>query len=147
MIAVQLTNPELSRRPAPRRSSPAHERSSGYAAVLRTDDLPTSAAHFPPLDPEIISKAIPAFFIGRNKDGLWVARDADGKLGGIFLLEDSALMFARKNSKPAGCATIFPSEGFELDLENSGNPLAACLGMVMRLAMRVQQRLTGLIGG
>ena len=29
-----------------------------------------------------------------------------GQIGGIFLLENSALAFARKNSRPSGCATI-----------------------------------------
>jgi hypothetical protein len=41
-----------------------------------------------------LSEAIPAFFVGRNKDGFWVARDADAKIGGIFLFEKSALNFA-----------------------------------------------------
>src|ERR1700680_5326493 len=79
-------------------------------------------AEFRPLDAGIVSAAIPAFFIGRNMEGFWVARDVNGQIGGIFLLEHSALSFARKNSQPAGCATIFPSERFELDLENNGNP-------------------------
>jgi len=75
-------------------------------------------AQFQPLDPGIVNGAIPAFFIGRNKEGFWVARDVNGQVGGIFLLENSALSFAKGNSRPAGCATIFPSERFELDLEN-----------------------------
>jgi hypothetical protein len=41
---------------------------------------------------------------------------------------------------PAGCATIFPSGRFELDLENSGNPLVARLGSLKRLTMRLWQR-------
>jgi len=41
-----------------------------------------SAAGFGPLDPNIISDSIPAFFIGRNTDGLWVVRDAKGRIGG-----------------------------------------------------------------
>src|SRR6202163_4995648 len=84
-------------------------------------ESPTLTAEFRPLDPGIVSEAIPAFFIGRNKEGFWVARDAKGRIGGIFLLENSALSFAKKNSRPAGCATIFPSERIELDLENRGN--------------------------
>src|SRR5450755_4935989 len=91
---------------------------------------------FVPLDPGIVNEAIPAFFIGRNMEGFWVARDVNGQIGGIFLLESSALSFARKNSRPAGCATIFPSERIELDLENKGNPLAAQLGWLKHLAMR-----------
>jgi len=40
-------------------------------------------AEFRPLDAAIVSEAIPAFFIGRNKQGFWVARDARGKIGGL----------------------------------------------------------------
>ena len=91
-------------------------------------------AQFQPLDPGVVSAGIPAFFIGRNKEGFWVARDVHGQIGGIFLLEDSAVSFARRISGSAGCATIFPSETIELDLENSGNPLLSRLGSLMRLA-------------
>ncbi len=103
-------------------------------------------AQFQPLDPGIVNGAIPAFFIGRNKEGFWVARDVNGQVGGIFLLENSALSFAKGNSRPAGCATIFPSERFELDLENRGNPPVTQLGPLMRLAMRLRQRMAALIG-
>jgi hypothetical protein len=63
----------------------------------------------------------------------------------MFLLERSALSFARRHSRPLGCATIFPSERFELDLENQGNTLVAPLGRLMRLAARARQRITALI--
>jgi hypothetical protein len=86
--------------------------------------------------PRSHSEAIPAFFIGRNKDGFWIARDAKGRIGGIFLLENSALSFAKRHNQPGGCATIFPSHRFELDLENNGNPLALQLGSLMRLRRR-----------
>jgi hypothetical protein len=56
------------------------------------------------------------------------------------------LSFARRNSRPTGCATIFPSERFELDLENNGNPLAPYLGSLMRLAVRGRQQMAALIG-
>ncbi len=124
MIAMQLTSPDLSPRPTP----PAAE----TAGVT---------AQFKPLDPGILSASIPAFFIGRNKQGFWVARDARGRIGGVFLLANSALSFARRNSARTGCATIFPSERFELDLENQGNPLVAPLGFLMRLTERFRQRI------
>jgi hypothetical protein len=107
---------------------------------------PTVIAQFQPLDPGIVNEAIPAFFIGRNKEGFWVARDVKGRIGGIFLLENSALSFARRNSRPAGCATIFPSERFELDLENQGNPLATQLGSLIHLATRFRERMAAWIG-
>ncbi|HEX9469340.1 MAG TPA: hypothetical protein VF957_07340 [Bradyrhizobium sp.] len=103
-------------------------------------------AEFRPLDAGIVNEAIPAFFIGRNKEGFWVARDAKGQIGGIFLLQNSACSFARKNSRPAGCATIFLSERFELDLENDGNPLVVHLAWCMRLATRLRQRTAASIG-
>jgi hypothetical protein len=122
MIAVQLASPDFSRQEVPGRSTAATERESERSGILPTESA-TVIAQFQPLDPGIVNEAIPAFFIGRNKEGFWVARDAKGRIGGIFLLENSALSFARRNSGPAGCATIFPSERFELDLENNGNPL------------------------
>jgi len=113
---------------------------------LSSADAPaTVAAQFRPLDPGIVNEAIPAFFIGRNMEGFWVARDAKGQIGGIFLLENSAVSFARRNSGPGGCATIFPSERIELDLDNRGNPLVAPLGWLRRLAARCRQRAVALI--
>lgn len=98
------------------------------------------------LDPGCISDAIPAFFIGRNSEGIWVARDAKGHIGGLFLFEAGALSFARSNSAPTGCATIYPSTTFELDLQNMGNPLIAPLLSLKRHATRVRERLAALIG-
>jgi hypothetical protein len=120
-----------------KRHSPGQRRSIQPAGVT---------APFRPLDPGIVHDEIPAFYIGRNREGFWVARDANGKIGGIFLLEHSALSFARKNSEPAGCATIFPSERFELDLANSGNPLVVQVGWLKRLAKRGRRRTTILAG-
>jgi len=104
------------------------------------DEVPGSTTPFRPLDASIVSDAIPAFFIGRNSDGFWVARDAKGRNGGIFLFKASAMSFARALSGQAGCATIFPTEGFELDLTNSGNPLVPFLRPLMRLALRLRQQ-------
>lgn len=86
-----------------------------------------SGAQFPPLDPDIVSESIPAFFIGRNKAGFWVARGARGRSGGLFLFKSSAVDFAKAASAPPHCALIFPSETFELDIENRGNFLIAQL--------------------
>lgn len=138
----QLSNPELSQRQVPRRSSIAVERQGGRAGFLSAEETAAVAGPFQPLDSGIVSEAIPAFFIGRNKEGFWVARDVRGKIGGIFLFENSALAFARKNSQPAGCAIVSPSGRIELDLENNGNPLVAHLGSLLRL----RQRMTALIG-
>ena len=133
-------SPDLSRRRQLRRSTAATAPESERAEILPVEKPPAVTAQFRPLDAGIVSEAIPAFFIGRNKEGFWVARDANGQIGGIFLLENSALSFARENSHAAVCATIFPSETIELDLENRGNPLVAQLGPLMRLAMRLRRR-------
>ena len=140
MIVVQVMSPDLSRRQALRRSTAVTAQESERAGILRVEKPPAVTAQFRPLDAGIVSDAIPAFFIGRNKEGFWVARDANGQIGGIFLLENSALSFARENSHAAVCATIFPSKTIELDLENSGNPLVAQLGPLMRLTMRLRRR-------
>jgi hypothetical protein len=84
--------------------------------------------------------SIPAFFIGQNRDGFWVARDAKGRTGGIFLFQGSALAFAKRMSRPAGSATIFPSERFELDIKNNGNPVVVQLGWLVQFAIRTRQR-------
>ena len=145
MIAVRLTSPYLPRREVPGRSTAATERESERSGIPPTESA-TVIAQFQPLDPAVVNEAIPAFFIGRNKQGFWVARDAKGRIGGIFLLENSALSFAKRNSRPAGCATIFPSERIELDLENKGNPLAAQLGSLIHLATRFRERMAAWIG-
>lgn len=145
MIAVQLTSQDPVRRTSIR-STPVIEREAPRSGTLPADQPEKVNAEFRPLDGDIVNEAIPAFFIGRNKEGFWVARDARGRLGGIFLLQNSALTFARRNSRPAGCATIFLSERFELDLENNGNPLVARLGWLKRLAMRGRQRMVAFIG-
>jgi hypothetical protein len=145
-ITMQLTSPNPVRC-APTRSTAAVEpEAERCGGILPVGKPATVTAEFRPLEPGIVSDEIPAFFIGRNKEGFWIARDAKGRIGGIFLLENSAVSFARTNSQPAGCVTIFPSERFELDLENRGNPLVAQLGWFRRLAMRSRQRMAGFIG-
>lgn len=106
----------------------------------------TAAAAFRPLDPDIVNETIPAFFIGRNRQGFWLARDVNGRIGGIFLFESSAVAFARTNSGAAGCATVYLSEPFELDLENRGNPFVVRLGSCTRAATHLRRRMAALIG-
>ena len=138
MTAMQMTSPDASRRRTPRRSTAAVDLEDERTRILPPGEPATT--QFQPLDPGVVSEAIPAFFIGRNKDGFWVAREVKGRIGGLFLLKNTALSFARRNSPPGGCATIFLSERFELDLENKGNPLIAQLGLLIRFAMRHRWR-------
>jgi hypothetical protein len=95
------------------------------ASTVRNEPQAAADTSFLRPGPEDLSEAIPVFFIGRNKDGHWVARGADGKSGGLFWRKRAAIRFATKSAWPARCATIFPSENIELDLENQGNPLLA----------------------
>ncbi len=101
----------------------------------------TQAAALRPLDPDVVSAAIPAFFIGRNGAGLWVAREANGRVGGLFLFKSSAIDFANRQSAPTRCALVFPAETFELDVENRGNPLIVLAEGAWRLLARVVKRL------
>jgi hypothetical protein len=80
VIAARPENPDRLR-PAPHRPAlPEGAQTGASSAEDRTQRLPP----FRPLDVGIVSEAIPAFFIGRNKDGFWVARNANGKIGGNF---------------------------------------------------------------
>jgi hypothetical protein len=67
-------------------------------------------------DPTILNESIPLFFIGKNSAGLWVARESEGRTGGIFLLKSSAISFAKRESMPGGCALSFVPDGLELDI-------------------------------
>src|SRR6202046_5414308 len=98
---------------------------------------------FQPLDPGVVNASIPTFFVGRNRDGFWIARDTKGENGGVFLFKSSALAFARRTSWPSGCATVFPSERFELDGENPGNPLVDYLKPLLRALIMLSDRVAG----
>jgi hypothetical protein len=94
-----------------------------------------------PLDPDVVSAAIPAFFIGRNGAGLWVAREANGRIGGLFLFKNSAVDFANRQSAPVRCALVFPTETFELDVENRGNFLIVLAEGARQILTRTLARL------
>ena len=117
-----------------RGSRPGQDEDAGARASAH-DEMPQP--ELLPLGEDIISAAIPAFFIGRNKAGLWVARESRGQIGGIFLLKSSALAFARAKSPSKPCAFIFPAERFELDLENESNPLARYFESSLRVGREI----------
>jgi len=79
MIAMQMTSPDASRRRTPRRSTAANEQDGERSGTLPAVEPQPSLRNFQPLDPGVVSEAIPAFFIGRNKDGFWVAREVKGR--------------------------------------------------------------------
>jgi hypothetical protein len=96
-------------------------------------DAGGTAVQFPTRpDCRVLSESIPLFFIARNKNGLWVAREAEGRSSGIFLFKRSALRFAQENSAPTGCATMVLGERLELDVANHGHSLVMWLNTVLR---------------
>jgi len=98
--------------------------------VDQVESLPTGGKRpsFPRRpNPQLLSESIPLYFIARNKNGFWIAREAEGRTGGIFLFQRSALRFAKKTSAPIGCATMFLPQRLELDVGNRGAKIAAWL--------------------
>lgn len=89
-------------------------------------------------DYRVLSEKIPAFFVGRNHDGFWVARGAEAEAGGIFLLQRSAQRFARDVSWPTSCAVILLPDRLELDIENKGNRLIKCFALLKRLVAKLR---------
>jgi hypothetical protein len=104
------------------------------AHVAATSRAASSLPNRP--DAGVLNGVIPLFFVGRNKHGFWLAREARGRIGGMFLLRRSAFRFAQQASAPHGSATMFLAKPFELDTRNAGNPvvgwLDAALGLVSR---------------
>jgi hypothetical protein len=97
-------------------------------------------------DLTVLSETIPLFYIGRNKYGFWVARESEGRSGGVFLCQRSALRFARSRSEPVGCATMFLNETFELDVENQGSHVVAPLSAMMDLASQRLPTVAAFVG-
>src|SRR5215469_2743645 len=91
-----------------------------------------------PLRPDetVLSDSIPLFFIGRNQNGFWVAREAAGRCGGIFFFRWSAARFARKNVLTEGGATMLVEHSIELDLPNRGSRLAGLIAITMDIVKR-----------
>ena len=95
------------------------------------------ASRLPPRpDATVLSASIPLFFIGRNRNGFWVAREAEGSRGGLFLLKRSALRFARRTSERPGVATMLVAQPLELDVQNQGSRLVVPVAAAMDIAAR-----------
>jgi hypothetical protein len=97
-------------------------------------------------DASALSEAIPLFYIGRNKSGLWVVCEAAGGSGGLFLFKQSAARFARRQSEPAGCAMMFLAEPFDLDVENQGGRVAGLLCAASEVVARRAPLLGSFVG-
>jgi len=98
-------------------------------------------------DPSVLSNSIPVFFIGKTRDGFWVARDAGGRCGGLFLRQHSAVQFARARTALQPCATMHLTDPFELDIANEGNPLIGCLRSAMQWTRAAWSRLSATVAG
>jgi hypothetical protein len=122
---------------------------AGQKLPSESSDAPPKRKHavtsFERPGPEVLNRTIAVVFIGRNRNGVWVARDAEGKFGGLFWRKGAAIRFAKANAGPAGCAAVFPQARFELDLDNRGNPFLGRRGIVKRLLVRPARRLTAMI--
>jgi hypothetical protein len=109
----------------------------GAAAPRRLEAASATVTQLPRRpDPSALSEAIPLFYIGRNKNGLWVVREAAGDSGGLFLFKQSAARFARRQSEPGGCAMMFLAERFDLDVENKGGRVAGVLATAYKFVAR-----------
>jgi hypothetical protein len=97
-------------------------------------------------DLSVLNETIPLFYIGQNKKGLWVVREAEGRSGGLFLLRRTAVRFAREQGEAAGCGLMFLNKPLELDIENRGSDIVEPLAAAMDAAKRRTPRLAGLFG-
>ena len=96
-------------------------------------------------DDTVLNNSIPLFFIGRNHNGFWVAREAAGRCGGLFLFRRSAARFARRNGLADGGATMLMEHPIELDLPNHGSRLVELIGTTIDSVRRRAPFVTNLI--
>jgi hypothetical protein len=97
-------------------------------------------------DDTVLSDSIPLFFIGRDQNGFWVAREAAGRCGGLFLFRWSATRFARRKGLAGGGATMFVEHSIELDLPNQGGRLAELVATTIDIVRRRAPLVTNVIG-
>jgi hypothetical protein len=116
-------------------------------AAASSEPLPQLLKKFPQRPHlNVLSETIPLFYICQNRHGFWVARDSEGRSGGLFLRKGSALRFARKRSKPAGCAMMLLAEPIELDIENKGSRIAVLLGSAIDIVTRRAPTFAAFVG-
>jgi hypothetical protein len=96
-------------------------------------------------DLHVLNEAIPLFYICQNRHGFWVAREAEGRAGGLFLRKQAALRFAERQGA-TGCAIMQLNEPTELDVADRGNRLAKPLGMIADLTALRAPLLAAFVG-
>jgi hypothetical protein len=121
-------------------SASKHHALAVHCDVQQTPEKPHIQRQIVPLpqrpDRAFFSDSIPLFFIGRNQSGFWVARESEGRSGGLFLFRRSAARFACKKSSPRGCAVMLVERPIELDLPNQGNRLIDPIRMLIDVIRR-----------
>ena len=125
---------------AARRQQRADRQSGSHPAAKATAGFPKRP------DLSVLSETIPLFYIGQNRYGFWVAREAEGRSGGLFVCRRSAVRFARKRSEPAGYATMLLREPIDLDIENEGSRVVAALSSGIAVAARFAPGLVSFLG-
>jgi len=99
-------------------------------------------ASWPPRpDASVLSRSIPLFFISPDSDGFWIACESDFRIGGIFLLQRSAVHFAHRCSAPHRCATMVLERPHTLAIENKGNRFIERLRPAMRRVRRLSSKI------
>jgi hypothetical protein len=119
---------------------PLEEAGNECAPRWQAAQLPTRP------DDTVLSDSIPLFFIGRNQNGFWVAREAGGRCGGLFLFRSSADRFARRNGLAGGGATMLVEHSIELDLPNQGSRLAELIARGAEIVRRRAPFVANMIG-
>jgi len=124
----------------------SYARNAHCQKQAENEHQPNRLVQFPKRpDVAALSETIPLFFIALNNHGFWVAREADGRCGGLFLFRHFAVRFAQRKSSPAGCATMFLDEPLELDVANDGNRIVEPLTSVIDFARRRAPALTAFV--
>jgi hypothetical protein len=116
----------------------AHKRSNKDSnTVLEFPERPDST---------LLNETIPLFYIGQNRKGRWVVREAGGRCGGLFLFRRSAVRFAREESEASGCALMFINKPLELDIANRGSDFAEPLTEAIDAVKRGAPRFAAFVG-
>jgi hypothetical protein len=136
--------------PHKRFSASKHDALAAHRGARQTPEKPHIQGQIAPLprrpDRTFFSDSIPLFFIGRNQSGFWVARESEGRSGGLFLFRRSAARFARKKSSPRGCAVMLVEHPIALDLPNQGNRLVEPIRTIIDVIRRRAPLVTTCIG-
>jgi hypothetical protein len=115
-------------------------------SLRQAENEPSTLVKFPKRpDFNVLNETIPLFHIAQNNHGFWVAREADGHCGGVFLLRRSAVRFAQRNSAPTGCAIMFLDAPLELDVTNEGSSITESLVEIIDFARRRAPTFTAFI--